>query len=222
MITLPNFLLESEVAEMNKLFDAADWESGKETARGAAKDVKSNRQIRRDWELISSLDLVMSQAIRRSIQLRREASPKAYTSPLYSEYQTGDAYGDHVDAMMSSSPPIRLDLSMTVWLADPKSYDGGCLVLPNNTHVKLGAGDAIVYPTTSIHSVSQVTAGKRRVAVCWFQSQFRDPEIRQLVADAREIRDQARAGDGSAGGCEVSMVLANKLVTNLERKFVEL
>ena len=107
---------------------------------------------------------------------------------------------------------------MTVFLAAPDSYTGGelCLHEPDGGRrlVKLDPGQACAYSTTCVHEVLPVTAGERRVAVLWFQSFYRDPELRSIVADLRRCVEAARtASDGQS--LEIAKVLAN-----LERKFI--
>ena len=47
--------------------------------------------------------------------------------------------------------------------------------------VKLGAGDLVLYPGTSVHRVEPVTSGVRLAAFFWIQSMVRDAERRTLL-----------------------------------------
>lgn len=75
---------------------------------------------------------------------------------------------------------------MTVFLADPAEYDGGELLVEDNygAHsVKLPAGDAVLYPSTSLHHVRPVTRGARIASFFWIQSMIRDDGQRTLLFD---------------------------------------
>ena len=81
---------------------------------------------------------------------------------------------------------MRSDMSMTIFLNDPKEYDGGELVM--NTDIrperyKLPPGHAVIYPTYFLHRVAPVTRGTRLAVVGWIQSMVRDPFQRQILID---------------------------------------
>jgi PKHD-type hydroxylase len=81
---------------------------------------------------------------------------------------------------------IRTDLSMTLFLTRPEDYDGGELVVEDTygAHaVKLAAGDAILYPGTSLHRVNPVTRGVRLASFFWIQSMIRDDGQRTVLFD---------------------------------------
>ena len=80
--------------------------------------------------------------------------------------------------VLSSVAPagIRSDLSVTLFLSPPDAYDGGELVVEmalGEQPIKLDAGEAIVYPSSSMHHVAPVTRGVRYAAVTWVQSAYR-------------------------------------------------
>jgi PKHD-type hydroxylase len=218
MLAIPDLLAPAEVGEMNRLMDAAEYDDGRTTAAGMAADVKANRQVSRRWSRISALDSILDGALRRCRGFRDSFSPSACSPPTYARYLPGDGYGPHVDAVMAGMPPMRQDISITVFLAAPDAYVGGelCLHEPDGGRrlVKPAAGQAFAYPTTCVHEVLPVTAGERRVAVLWFQSFYRDPEIRGIVADLRRCLDTAR---GQPGGQSLEIA---KVLANLERKFI--
>lgn len=66
--------------------------------------------------------------------------------------------------------------------------------------MKLPAGDAIVYPSTSLHRVTPVTRGARVAAFFWVQSMVRDESQRRLLfeLDASIERLRASAADEAA------------------------
>ena len=49
--------------------------------------------------------------------------------------------------------------------------------------VKLPAGDMVLYPSSSLHSVTPVTSGARVASFFWVQSMIRDDAQRTLLFD---------------------------------------
>jgi len=81
---------------------------------------------------------------------------------------------------------VRTDVSFTLFLADPESYDGGELVIETaagEDDLKLPAGSMVAYPSTALHRVAPVTRGERLVAVGWAQSYVRDAARREILFD---------------------------------------
>lgn len=218
MLIIPDLLLPKEVEEINLLMDVAPYDDGRLTAKGIAADVKSNRQVSRSWPQIGALDALVQSALCRNRLFREELSPHAYSQILYSHYRSGDGYGPHVDAVMSGLPPMRQDISMTIFLSDPTTYVGGELQLirspSDSTKIKQAAGTGFAYPTTVIHEVLPIESGTRRVAVLWVQSFFRDAEIREMVADLRRCVETAKKlPDGDP-------LPLSKVLGIMERKFI--
>jgi PKHD-type hydroxylase len=91
--------------------------------------------------------------------------------------------------MLHSKQPdqwVRTDLSCTLFLADPGSYDGGELVIQDllgAQRIKLAAGDAVLYPGNRLHEVTPVTRGERLASFLWIESMVRSEEQRQLLFD---------------------------------------
>lgn len=218
MLTIHEFLRPEEVGEINRLMDAADFDDGRTTAHGLAARAKANHQVSRSCPAAAALDRIVEAAIRRSRVLVEAVSPCAHSQPLYARYVPGEAYGPHVDAVMNGIPPIRQDLSMTIFLTDPAVYEGGGLSLigaggERHTH-RLAAGTAFIYSTGIIHEVLPVTQGERRAVVLWLQSFYRDPEIRGIVSELRQCLESLKGIPGAD-----PLPLA-KVLNTLERKFI--
>jgi PKHD-type hydroxylase len=93
---------------------------------------------------------------------------------------------------MGAPQRYRTDISMTVFLNEPDEYQGGELVIQTafgEQRTKLAAGDAVMYPSGSLHRVAEVTEGERRVAVTWIQSMIRSPEQRELLYNLHQARE---------------------------------
>lgn len=81
---------------------------------------------------------------------------------------------------------VRTDISATLFLSDPDSYEGGELVVHDSTgeqRIKLAAGDMILYPSTSVHQVTPVSRGTRLACFFWIESMVRSDEQRSLLVD---------------------------------------
>ncbi len=174
---------EQIVAALEK----ARFVDGKATARGQAGDVKFNLQTRPSDEALEPLDEILRGALARHDAFHAFTHPKAVQIPIYSRYEPGMTYGPHVDrAVMGDLARIRTDLSMTLFLSPPESYEGGELTIRNEIGedaVKLDSGEAVVYPSSAIHYVAPVTRGVRVAAVTWIQSMFRDASMREILWD---------------------------------------
>jgi PKHD-type hydroxylase len=175
----------------------ARFADGRATAHGTAKGVKNNLQTEFEDESLAIPDRILQNALQRNEAFNAFAQPKAIRIPMYSRYEPGMHYGDHVDsAMMGGAAKIRTDLSMTLFLSPPESYDGGELVIrggAGESYFKLDAGEAVVYPSTSIHQAAPVTKGVRMAAVTWIQSMVRDGGLREIVWDVWRLQQRTAA-----------------------------
>jgi PKHD-type hydroxylase len=130
---------------------------------------------------------------------RNGALPLHAASPLYARYRPGMTYGEHLDDPIMGTGGVlyRSDVAVTVFLSGPEEYDGGELVIrtaAGEQKVKGVAGDAVLYPASTIHHVSPVTRGERLVAVTWVQSLVRDPARRELLYGLNLAREKLLQG----------------------------
>lgn len=151
------------------------------------------------------------------------ARPRAITKLLVSRYESGMTYGRHVDdALMGGR---RSDLSFTLFLSEPESYEGGELVIERSEGergVKLPAGQLVLYPSRTLHRVEPVRAGVRLAAVGWIESQVRSGEQREILFDLDRSIELLR-GAGAEGGAaqEEALDLLLKTRSNLLRDWIE-
>ena len=179
--------------------------------------VKNNLQVPQNDPLASEPGVLVRDALMRHPEIRQFSFAKQMARPTMVRYEPGMNYGWHVDeAMFPSTPPMRSDLSCTVWLTPPGEYDGGELVIElgqQTLSFKGEAGDAILYPSTTIHQVTPVTRGARLVAITWLQSYIQQTAQRELLLQLDELRSiemQSRRDPRA-------LVLLESLRTNLFR-----
>ncbi|WP_395026194.1 Fe2+-dependent dioxygenase [Comamonas odontotermitis] len=191
LLHIHQLLSPSEVAEARQQLVDAPWQAGRRTAGPQAAQVKRNAQLPESSATAQSLRQLVLRGLENSAQFFSAALPKHISPPMFNRY-AGDAntYGNHVDAAVRFLPDgkgrVRTDVSCTVFLSDPTSYDGGELVVEDTfgtQRIKLDAGDAVLYPGTSIHRVEPVTRGERLASFFWIQSMVRSDEQRRLLYD---------------------------------------
>jgi PKHD-type hydroxylase len=217
---IESLLPAEQIASWRSLLLApeVEWRPGQETAGWHARSVKHNHQLDRASALHRELAPLVHQALLDHPLLASAALPARIHNLLFSRLGPGEGYGRHVDnAFMADG---RSDLSFTLFLSEPGSYQGGALVLeyPDGEEaVRLGAGDLIVYPSTLLHRVDPVTEGERLVCAGWIQSRLRSAEQRELLFEL----DTARRTVFSQQGKGEIFDLLSRSYTNLLRMWGE-
>jgi PKHD-type hydroxylase len=170
--------------------EQAHWVDGRATAGPQSAKVKHNLQLPETAPEARELgDMVMA-ALGRNPLFFSAVLPKQVFPPLFNRYDAGMTFGAHVDNAvrdyLDTPLRIRTDVSATLFISAPEDYDGGELVVEDtygSHHVKLPAGDMIVYPGTSLHNVTPITRGSRIASFFWTQSLIRDDAKRALLFD---------------------------------------
>ena len=160
------------------------WEDGKKTAGKQAAMVKNNLQLRRDSELSIKFSRLITKKILSNEVIKSFALPKKVHGTIFSKTTIGMKYGSHVDNPYMSSG--RADLSFTIFLNSKENYDGGELFIEafnSEKKFKLDAGEIIIYPSTYLHSVEEVTDGERLVFIGWIESYIKSIEEREYLFD---------------------------------------
>ncbi|WP_257457614.1 Fe2+-dependent dioxygenase [Archangium lipolyticum] len=190
MLHIPNVLTPEQVARCRQAFDQASWEDGRVTAGHQSAQVKQNLQLPENSPQARELGDMVLAGLERSPLFISAVLPQRVFPPLFNRYDSSMSFGSHVDNAIRPIPGtplrIRTDVSATLFLSDPDSYDGGELVVEDTygSHaVKLPAGDLIIYPATSLHHVTPVTRGVRLASFFWVQSMVRDVSQRALLFD---------------------------------------
>lgn len=190
MLKIPGVLPAPALARVRALLLAADWEDGRATAGHQSARVKRNRQLPEGSPAAREAGDIVLAGLERSPLFISGVLPHRVFPPLFNRYDEAMSFGAHVDNAIRpvTGTPLRLrtDVSATLFLSDPDSYDGGELVVEDTygTHAaKLAAGDLIVYPASSRHHVTAVTRGVRLASFFWIQSLVRDTGQRSLLFD---------------------------------------
>lgn len=177
LISVPNVLSLDELNHCREVLQRSPWQDGRVTAGFQSGQVKNNLQLPEDCEEAKELGAIIQRAVSNNPLFFSAALPRQIFPPLFNCYQGGGSFGLHVDNAMRKLPNsetyIRTDVSCTVFLTNPDEYDGGELVIEDTfgtQAVKLAAGSAIVYPSTSLHQVLPVTRGARVASFFWLQS----------------------------------------------------
>ncbi len=225
LIQIPSLLTSEQVAEARRLLDSAEWIDGKATAGPQSARAKDNEQLVEGSPVAREVGEMILAALQRSALFVSAALPLQVFPPLFNRYSGGQSFGTHVDNAIRQVPGtphrIRTDLSATLFLAEPDTYDGGELIVEDTygVHpVKLPAGDLVLYPSTSLHHVRPVTRGTRVCSFFWIQSMVRDDGARTLLFDLDTgIR---RAGEHLADPAPI--VQLTGVYHNLIRRWAEM
>ena len=203
---LKNILTPAEVQTARTLLGAgAPWIDGRSSAGGQALAQKRNEQLAQDSAQSQQLRALVLSALQRDALFFSAALPKKIFNPLFNRY-SGDSnfYGAHVDgAVLRSKVPdqwVRSDISCTLFLAEPDEYEGGELCIQeahSERHIKLPAGDMVLYPSSTVHQVAPVTRGARLASFFWIESMVRSTEQRLLLwnMDLDLLKLRSRVGE---------------------------
>ena len=194
MIEIPGVFSPDEARQlchqMQAQAQAQAWVDGKATAGMQSAQAKENRQLAEDDPWACRIGEEILRRLSQDAVFMSAALPRRIYPPLFNRYEGGEAFGYHVDnavrGIKGVRERVRTDLSATLFLADPDSYDGGELVVRDSfgeRAVKLPAGHMVLYPGTSVHKVNPVTRGVRLASVFWIESLIRDDAQRSVLFD---------------------------------------
>ena len=212
LLSIADVLSVADLEEMRAGLATATFVDGKATAGWSARLVKSNLQASRGPELERVRGLVDTR-LREPPVFALAVRPKTILGPMFSRYEPGHAYGAHVDDALMGG--VRTDVSFTLFLAEPDSYDGGELVIDTaagEEAFKLPAGSVVAYPASTLHRVMPVTRGARLAAVGWVRSFVRDPARRELLFDLETARRRLFDRDGKSAESNLLAKCAANLV----------
>lgn len=225
LIAVPDVLDQDAVTRLRGVIDAAEWVDGNATSGPQSALAKRNAQLPEGSPAAREAGGMVLDALAQSPLFIAAALPLKVFPPLFNRYAGGDAFGLHVDNAIriqrGSDFHIRSDLSATLFLSDPDSYDGGELVIEEQfgeQRVKLPAGHMVVYPASSLHRVTPVTKGARVASFFWIQSMVRDDGARRILFELDQSVQDIAGRDGQDHPTTIRMT---GVYHNLLRRWAE-
>ncbi len=194
LLRIKGLIPSDKLAIVRGILDSADFIDGRLSAGKEAVSVKNNEELPQNHPEMARLNnIVMGHLVNHPVY-KYGVLPHRIAAPFYARYKPGNQYGSHVDdPVMGSGDTYRTDVSITIFLNEPDEYEGGSLTITTQygeVENKLPAGDAILYPSGSLHQIQPVTKGVRMVAVTWAQSMIRDAGQRELLYNLSQARDE--------------------------------
>ena len=192
LVCIPNVLDAAQLVSVRERLDRANeaWVDGRVTAGYQGAPVKFNQQVDEQSAVALACQRIVVSALERNPIFISAVLPNVIYPPMFNRYSEGMKFGAHVDGSVRLHPQdgrkLRTDVSATLFLTNPDEYDGGELQVEDTYgrhSIKLGAGDMVVYPATSLHQVSPITRGVRTSCFFWIQSLIRDDSQRALLHD---------------------------------------
>ena len=222
LVKIPDILDSTQLAAVQSVLHQCQFKDGKRSAGDEAQKHKANEELAANENQLDALNsVVMTQLVRHPTYLNA-ALPAKISLPIYARYTTGMAYGSHIDdpLMGGTATRYRSDISISVFLSNPDDYQGGELCIETdfgNQQIKLPAGHALLYPSSSRHAVNPITGGERLVAIAWVQSMVRDPAQRQILYQLHQAREQLDSSAASEARQKI-----DDSYTNLIRMWAEI
>ena len=220
LIVIDQLMPREAALALGERIAAAGWVDGNATSGAGAALAKRNRQLPEGSAALIAARREVQGALAQDATFLSAALPSRIVPPLFNMYGVGDRFGAHVDNAIRIDPTsgeqVRTDLSATLFLCDPDSYDGGELVITGafgEVAYKLPAGSMLLYPSSSLHRVEPITRGTRIACFLWLQSLVADGEARAMLFDL----DRSVQTLSAERGGDDSVVLD---LTNLYHNFV--
>lgn len=225
MLKIPDILDSDGVTKIRAILDGAQWVDGNVTSGVQSGMVKDNLQLPELGDAAQAAGKLVLEGLGRSPIFMAAALPDKLYPPLFNRYEGGGQFGDHIDNAIrirkGSDYRVRSDLSATLFLAEPDSYEGGGLVVEGMAEepgVKLPAGHLLLYPATTVHRVLPVTGGARVASFFWIQSMVRDLGQRSLLFDLDKSVQNLVAKNGND---DADVVRLTGLYHNLLRRWAD-
>ena len=220
ILCIANILDADGIASVREAMAGGTFVDGLMTAGWASRLVKKNEQLAAGPGAQAAQKRVID-ALAANAVFSTAVMPQRIGPPLFARYTPGMSFGAHVDNAVMGADHLRTDVSVTVFLAEPddlrRRRTGDRHGKRRGIAYKLPAGSAVIYPSTTLHRVAEVTRGTREVAVTWAQSLVRSAERRELLFDLERARRALFERDGKTAEFD----LLHKIASNLRRMWVE-
>ena len=213
LLHVKQVLSAGDLHEARALLKRATWDDGRVTAGVQSALAKNNEQLPQTCEASRTLQALVLKALQRHATFFSAALPRQIFPPLFNRYGgAANSFANHVDNAIRYVPGsgvrVRTDLSCTLFLSEPETYDGGELVIEDSfdsPRVKLPAGDMLLYPGTSVHRVEPVTRGQRIASFFWVESMVRSAEQRRLLFDLDSHLMRLRTEHGESDAAAIGL-----------------
>lgn len=193
IIAIENLMSLQEVNECRTLLEKAPWVDGKITAGHQSVDAKNNLQLPTSCDEAKYMARLIESAFKKNPLAFSASLPKKILPPMFNCYQNQGAFDNHIDNAIryneNTDEYLRTDISCTVFFTNPEEYEGGELIIQDTygtQSIKLPAGYAILYPSTSLHRVMPVTKGARISSFFWIQSFVASDAKRRILFELDE------------------------------------
>ncbi|MBC2776713.1 Fe2+-dependent dioxygenase [Parasphingopyxis marina] len=223
LIVIPDLLPRAEALALRERLIAAPWVDGNVTSGAGAALAKKNRQLPEDGDAAIEARAAITRALAGNAQFLAAALPRTVFPPLFNRYGPGERFGAHVDNAIRLDPGsgqrIRTDLSATIFLTDAVDYEGGDLVIEDEfggRAYKPDAGSMLLYPSSSLHRVAEVTKGERVSCFLWLESMVQDGAARAMLYDLDQSVQRLTA---SLGADDAEVLRLTQLYHNLMRRW---
>ena len=195
LLHIPRVIDSLQLGVIQGALKQSKFVDGKLSAGMVAEKVKRNEEVDQHTDTAVQLSKIIIGNLYHHAVFRSAAMPLRVATPFFARYRPGMTYGDHIDdpVMGGDGQRFRCDIATTVFLNEPEEYVGGELLIRTqfgDQKIKLPAGDAVVYPASSLHQVAEVTEGERIVAVTWVQSMIREPAKREILHELNLAREK--------------------------------
>ena len=195
LLHIPRVIDSIQLGVIQGALKQSKFVDGKLSAGMVAEKVKRNEEVDQHTDTAVQLSKIIIGNLYHHAVFRSAAMPLRVATPFFARYRPGMTYGDHIDdpVMGGDGQRFRCDIATTIFLNEPEEYVGGELLIRTqfgDQKIKLPAGDAVVYPASSLHQVAEVTEGERIVAVTWVQSMIREPAKREILHELNLAREK--------------------------------
>jgi PKHD-type hydroxylase len=218
IVQVPQVLDAAQLQTCRDELAQVEWSDGRGSTGYLSRQVKNNQQLPDDHPVGRKLGEIVLRALGGNALFTAAALPLKIVPPQFNRYDRTQTYGRHIDGSvrpLKGGLRIRTDLSATLFLSDPADYDGGELVIEDTygpRTIKLAAGDLVLYPGTSVHSVTPITRGQRLASFFWIQSMVREDSKRALLFELdRAIQKVALETPGQSALTDLAGVYHNLL-----------